>query len=163
MRQRCNNNTKRPKLGIARNLKNLRILPENSAEDLGTRRALLVSLIYVNAPTKLLHLPPKTCYNFTQWFKERHNWSITVTQLRSVSRHANTSSPGIYRRKQTNQQAHLELCHRHPWQPGKGAKLDRVIQLNCGEVRTHASYKTTRTWENFNNRGTKMILLSDKL
>ena len=50
-----------------------------------------------------------------------------------------------------------------PWHPGKDAKPDRVIQLNCGEVRTHASYKTTRTWENFNNRGTKIIILSDKL
>ena len=38
----------------------------------------------------------------------------------------------------------------------------RVIQLNCREVRTYASHKTTRTWENFNNRGTR-ILLSDKL
>ena len=47
--------------------------------------------------------------------------------------------------------------------PGKGAKSDRVIQLNCGKVRTHASYKTTRTWENYNNRGIKMILLSDEL
>ena len=45
----------------------------------------------------------------------------------------------------------------------KGAEPDRVIQLNCGEVRTHASYKITRTWENFNNQGTKMILLSDEL
>ena len=52
---------------------------------------------------------------------------------------------------------------KEPWHPGKSAKLDRVIQLNCGEVRTHASYKTTRTWENFNNQGTKMILLSSKL
>ena len=42
------------------------------------------------------------------------------------------------------------------------AKLDCVIQLNCEEVRTHASYKTTTTWENFNNWGTKMIL-SDEL
>ena len=50
-----------------------------------------------------------------------------------------------------------------PWHPGKGAKPDRVIQLNCREVRTHASYKTTRTWENFNNQGIKLILLSDKL
>ena len=49
------------------------------------------------------------------------------------------------------------------WHPGKGTKLDRIIQLNCEEVRTHTSYKTTRTWENFNNRGTKMILLSDEL
>ena len=50
-----------------------------------------------------------------------------------------------------------------PCHPGKGAKLDQVIQLNCREVHTHASYKTTRTWENFDNRRTKMILLSDKL
>ena len=50
-----------------------------------------------------------------------------------------------------------------PWHPGKGAKPDRVIQLNCMEVCTHANYKLTRTWENFNNRGTKMILSSDEL
>ena len=50
-----------------------------------------------------------------------------------------------------------------PWHPGKDAKPDRVIQLNYGEVRTYASYKATRTWENFNNQGTKMILLSDEL
>ena len=50
-----------------------------------------------------------------------------------------------------------------PWHLGKDAKLDRVTQLNCREMRTHASYKATRTWENFNNQGTKMILLSDEL
>ena len=27
-----------------------------------------------------------------------------------------------------------------PWHAGKGAEPDRVIQLNCGEVHTHASY-----------------------
>ena len=48
-----------------------------------------------------------------------------------------------------------------PWHPGKGAKPDGVIQLNCRKVHTHASYKTTRTRENFSNQGTKMILLSD--
>ena len=51
---------------------------------------------------------------------------------------------------------------REPWHPGKGAKSDRVIQLSCAEVPAHASYKTIRTWENFNNPGTK-IILSDKL
>ena len=50
-----------------------------------------------------------------------------------------------------------------PWHPGKDAKPDCVIQLSCREVRTHASYKTTRAWENFNNQGTKLILLSDEL
>ena len=50
-----------------------------------------------------------------------------------------------------------------PWHPGKDAKPDRVIQVNSGKVLTHASYKATRIWENFNNRGTKMILLSDEV
>ena len=46
-----------------------------------------------------------------------------------------------------------------PAYPGKDAKLDCVIHLNYGEVYTHASYKANRTWEDFNNRGTKLILL----
>ena len=49
-----------------------------------------------------------------------------------------------------------------PWHPGKNAKQDPIIQLNCGEVHAHANYKATRTWENFNNQETKMILLSDE-
>ena len=57
----------------------------------------------------------------------------------------------------------LGTIPQEPWHPGKGAKPDRVIQLNCGEVCIHESYKATRTWENFNNQGAKMILLSDKL
>ena len=31
-----------------------------------------------------------------------------------------------------------------PWHPGKGAKPDCVIQLNSGEVCTHASYKNNQ-------------------
>ena len=46
---------------------------------------------------------------------------------------------------------------------GTGAKPDRIIQLNSGEVHTHGSCKTTRTWENFNNRETNMILFSGEL
>ena len=42
-----------------------------------------------------------------------------------------------------------------PWQRGKGAKPDHAIQLNCGEVRTHASYKTTWAWENLTTKGQK--------
>ena len=84
--------------------------------------------------------------------------------VKVVSRlHANTSIPDIYWREQLNGRAHLELLPQEPWYPGKGAKTDRIIQLNCGELCTHASYKTNRTWENFNNRGIKMILLPDKL
>ena len=50
-----------------------------------------------------------------------------------------------------------------PWHPGQGAKPDRVIQRNCGEVCNNSSYKASRAWENFNNQGTKMILFSDEL
>ena len=68
MRQRYNDNTKRPKPKenqAGRDLKNLCILPENSAEDLGSRRVLLVLCIYDNAPKKLPHLPPKSSHDFT--------------------------------------------------------------------------------------------------
>ena len=51
---------------------------------------------------------------------------------------------------------------KEPWLSGKYAKPDCVIQLSCGEVHTHASYKASRTWENFNNQVTKMILLSEQ-
>ena len=78
-------------------------------------RVLLALRINENTSKKLPHLPPKSCCNFTQWFKEGCNWSIAVTYLRLVSKlHANTSSPGVYRRKQLNWQAHLELCHKNP-------------------------------------------------
>ena len=50
-----------------------------------------------------------------------------------------------------------------PWHPGIDTTLDHVIQCNCGEVHTHASYKATRTWKNFKNQVTKIILLSDEL
>ena len=76
--------------------------------------------------------------------------------------HANTSSPDIYWRKWLNQ-CPFGTMPQEPWHAEKNAKWDCIIQLNCGEVCTHASYKATRTWENFNNQGTKMILLSDEL
>ena len=53
---------------------------------------------------------------------------------------------------------HLQRCHRYPDTLSRArhnAKPVRVIQLNCGEVRTHASCKTTRTRESFIHRGTK--------
>ena len=50
-----------------------------------------------------------------------------------------------------------------PWHPGKGAKRECIIQLNCCEVCIYTSYKTARTWENSNNQLKNMILLSDEL
>ena len=66
--------------------------------------------------------------------------------------------------KETNKPAdQLGTMPQEPWLPGKYAKQDHVIQLNCQEVHTNESYKITRTLENFNNQGTKMIFLLDKL
>ena len=50
-----------------------------------------------------------------------------------------------------------------PRHPVKDAKPNHIIQLNCREMRTHASYKAARTWENFNNEGTEMIFLPEEL
>ena len=128
----------------AKDLKNLRILPENPVEGLRSRREHCWSYVvstFENATKSLL------VQGSVQLEHSSH--IVKVYML-----HANTSIPGIYWRERPKRQAHLEL-----WHPGKGGKPVRVIQLNCGEVRTHVSYKTIRTWQNFNNWGTKMILL----
>ena len=118
MRQRYNDNTKRQKPKENQlDPKNLCILPGNSAEGLGSRRECYWGYIsiYENALKKFLHLAPKSCRNFTWWFKEGCNWSIAVIQLRSVLRlHANTLNPGVYLRKWLKRQAHVELCHKNP-------------------------------------------------
>ena len=67
-----------------------------------------------------------------------------------------------YMKEITKPTGPFETMPHEPRHPGKGAKPDHVIQLNCREVYTCASYKTTRRWENFNNQGTKNILLSDE-
>ena len=56
----------------------------------------------------------------------------------------------------------MELCHRNF--DILERVLNRIVLSNstAWEVHTHASYKT-RTWKNFDNRGTKLILLSDEL
>ena len=137
---------------------------ENSAWGLRSRREHCWGYIsiYKNTPKKLPHLPPKSWNNLTWWFEEGHNWSIAkVALLRLVLRlHANTSSPGIYWREQPEP---FGTMPQEVWYPGKGAKPDCIVQLNCREVCTHASYKTTRIWANFNNGGAKMFLLSVKL
>ena len=79
--------------------------------------------------------------------------------------HANTSSPDVHIMKETTEPAGpFGTMWREIWHPEKGAKQDSVIQLNCREVHIHASYyETSRTWENFNKWGTKMILFSYEL
>ena len=122
MSQINNGNAKRPdpkenQLGISGiSTRKLTHFAGNSAEDLGSRRERCLGYvsIFENTLKKLLHLSPKSCCNFAEWFRKRCNWSIVLTQFRSVSRlHANTSSHDIYWRKRPNRQAHLELCHRN--------------------------------------------------
>ena len=162
MSQRYNDNTKRPKLeknqlGILKIYAFCRKIQQR-ASGLGE------SVAGVTYPSMRIY--PKSCCIFplkvgTTLLKGSRNGAVGTqqSQLRSVSRlHANNSSPDIYRRKRLNWWAHLELCHRNP------GLVERVLNwINCGEVHTYASYKTTRTWENFNNLGTKMILVSDEI
>ena len=102
-------------------------------------------------------------YNQKLWFKEGCSWSIVVTQWRLVLRlHANTLTPDIYWREWPTMDP-FGTIPQEPWHPEKGAKPDYIIQHNWKEICLHASYKTTRTCKNFNNRGTKMILLSNEL
>ena len=81
MRQRYNDNTKRPKpkenqLGILKIYAFCQKIQQKTSGP-GEHCWCYIS-IYENAPKKLLHLTPKSCHNFTQWFKEGHNWSIAV-------------------------------------------------------------------------------------
>ena len=76
--------------------------------------------------------------------------------------HANTSSSDVHWKKQPNRLAHLELCYRNL------GILERVLNriVLCNSIRGKwmpTQVKTTRTWENFNNREAKTILLSEKL
>ena len=87
MSQIYNDNTNRPKLkenqpgilGISS--REFMHFAGNSAEGLGARREHCWGYISVfeNTPKKLLHISPKSCRNFTQWFRERHSSSIVVT------------------------------------------------------------------------------------
>ena len=156
MSQRYNNNIKRPKplRYSARDLKNLCILLENSAEGLKSRRERCwhyVVSVFENTPKHLV---------VQGRMQLEHSSHIVKVGVEATCLHFNSWR---ILKETIEPAAPFGTMPQEPWHPGKGAKPDRVIQLNCGEVRTHASYKATRTWENFNNRGTKMILLSDEL
>ena len=88
----------------AMDLKNLHILPENSAEGLRSRREHCQSYVvsvFENVPKNLV-------------IQGRVQLDHS-SRIRMVLRlHPNTSIPDIYWRKRPNWQAHLELCHRNP-------------------------------------------------
>ena len=156
MSQRYNDNIKRPRQlrYSARVLKNLRILLENSAEGLGYRRECCwryVLSVFENTPKNVV------VQGRTQL---EHSSHIVQVGVEATCLHFN---PWHILKETTKLAGPFGIMPQESWHPGKGAKPDCVIQLNCGEVHTHASYETTRTWENFNNWRTKMILLSDEL
>ena len=137
-------------------------LLENAVDDLRSRRetAARVTCIF-------LRLHPKSCFIFRLKLQEVYlvaqecRWNIVVeVGVEAKCQHFMPQNILMETTKPVGQFATMlhELSHR-----GKGAKLDHVIQLNCREKCTHASYKTTRIWENFNKWGSKMILFSDEL
>ena len=89
-----------------------------------------------------------------------HSNHIVKVGVEATCQHFN---PDVYSKKQPNQRAHLELCHSNSDTHERVLNLDCIIQLKCGEMRSHASFKTARTWKSFNNRGTKIFLLSEEL
>ena len=144
----------------ARNRKNLCILQENSAGESAARVTYLSMRIHLKSccvfPLNYVQL-----YLMVQGRVQlEHNSHIVKVSIKATCYHF---KPWHILKETTKPACPFWTMPQEPWHPGKGAKPDCVIQLNCGEVRTHASYKTTRTWENFNNQGTKLILLSDKL
>ena len=87
MSQICNDNTKRPKpkenqLGIFEiSTWEFTHFAGNLQEGHGSRREHCWDYVSVfeNTSKKLLHLSPKSCHNFTKWFREGHSWSIVIT------------------------------------------------------------------------------------
>ena len=88
MSQIYNDNTKRPKLkenqrgilGISS--REFMHFAGNSADGIGSKREHCCDNVSVfqNPPKKLLHLSPKSCHNFTWWFRrEGCSWSIVIT------------------------------------------------------------------------------------
>ena len=51
----------------------------------------------------------------------------------------------------------FETMPQEPWHPGEGTKLDRVILLNCGEVRTHAKLQNNKNMEEFQQLRNKNV------
>ena len=100
--------------------------------------------------------------------KGRHSWNIVVKSNWSIVKASVEASCKHFKswrilKESTKPAGPFGTMPQELWHAGKGAKPDQVVQLNCWELHTHASNKSTRTQEKFNNQGTKMIFLSDKL
>ena len=82
--------------------------------------------------------------------------------------HAKTSILGVYWWIQSNQQVHLELCHKNLTilkRASHVSKPDRIFNSTTGkgEVSTHASCETAHTWESFKQQGIKLLLFPDNV
>ena len=131
-------------------LQNLGILPENSAEGLGSRREhcwCYVVSVFQNTSKNLVVQGRVQLVHISHIFKV------------GVETTCYTSIPDEYWRKWLNQRAHLELCNRNP------DILERVLNRIALSNSTAGKYAPKQVikqpeHENFNNWGTKMILLS---
>ena len=89
----------------ARDLKNLRILPENSAEGFMSRRQHCGSYIVSVFENISKNLLVQGRVQFEH---------ISHIKIGVEATYTKTSTPDIYWRKRPNRQSHLELCHRKP-------------------------------------------------
>ena len=127
---------------------------ENSAEGLGSKREHYWSYavsVFENTYKKLV---------VQGRVQLEHSNHIVKVNVEATCLHFNPSC----RLKETTKWAGpFGTMPQEPRHFGKDAKPGCAIQHNFGKVHTDASHQNNRTWENFNNQGTKMILLSDEL
>ena len=134
-------------------LKHLHILQESSAECLRYRRqhywSFIVS-VFENTPKNLV----------VQARAQLEHSSLTVkVSVKSTYLHFN---PWRILEEITKPVDPCGTMPQESWHPGKGAKpvtLSNFTEGKCGPMQVI----NKQNWENFNNRGTKMLLLSDKL
>ena len=127
---------------LARDLENLHILQENSAEGIGSRRDCYwhyVEYVLENKPKNLV---------VQGRVQLEHSSHIVNVGIKATCLYFN---PWYIPTETTKPVGLFGTMPQESWHPGKEANPDHIIQLNCGKVRTHASYKTTKTWGNFNN------------
>ena len=117
--------------------------------------------VYENTFKKLLHLPPNSCLNFTQWFKEGHSWSISshIVKANVGATYANTSSSHVHWRKWPNWQAHLEFCHKNPdilervlnWIELSNSTMGKYTPMQVMKQPKHGRTSTTeeQKWSSF--------------
>ena len=75
------------------------------------------------------HLPPKSCWNFTKWFKEGHSWSIVIRVKVGIKATCQHFKSWRILEEMTELLGPFATTLQELWYPGKGTKLDCIIQL----------------------------------